>query len=240
MKKENMKFIVLPSLFIISLFLISWSDQFMSMTDVNDDICFERDVLPVFTNNCALSGCHDSEGRKDGLILDNYDNIMASKKGRAIIPFDLKKSKVYKKITEDSPEDRMPPPPHPALTGTEITSINRWIMSGALNSKCDMGSTIPPPGEITVVTECDTLNITYKSIQPVIEKNCYKCHSGNEPGDLFNLETYEQVKSKGTDGSLKGAVNHLDGFKKMPAKAPKLTGCDLDVINAWINQGMKE
>ena len=245
---NNVKIISTFGLIVTALFLMSWTIEFKNTESISEEICFERDVLPVFINNCALSGCHDSQTRKHGFTFDSYDNILASKKGRAIIPFNLKRSKVYKKITEDSEEDRMPPPPHPPLSGSEITTIRNWIMSGALNTKCsDESKRIDDTlksgnvGELVLSDiECDTTNVTYKDVLPVIEKNCYKCHSGNAAGELFNLDSYSDLKSKGEEGKLFGAVNHLPGFKKMPLKAAKLQGCDLGKINAWITQGMQE
>jgi len=239
---------IVCTLFVITLFVTSWTAEYEA-NNTGDDICFERDVLPIFLENCALSGCHNSESRKHGNVFDSYDNIMNSNKGRSIIPYNLKKSKVYKKITEDTSEDRMPPPPNPPLTGAEISIINKWIMAGAPNSKCgDAGKInedISTNSDSAVISEstvsnCDTLNLTYKDIQPVLEKNCYKCHSGNAPSELFNLETYSQVKEKGDEGKLFGAINHLPGFKPMPRKAPKLEGCELAGFNAWIRNGMAE
>ena len=240
---------IICTLVVITLFVTSWTAEYEAK-NIGDDICFERDVLPIFLENCALSGCHNSESRKHGNVFDSYDNIMNSNKGRSIIPYNIKKSKVYKKITEDTSEDRMPPPPNSPLTGAEISMINKWIMAGAPNSKCgDVGKKnedISSSNSDTLVksenagSDCDTLNLTYKDVQPIIEKNCYKCHSGNAPSELFNLETYQQVKEKGDEGKLFGAINHLPGFKSMPRKAPKLGGCELAKFNAWINNGMTE
>jgi uncharacterized membrane protein len=247
-----MKIKIILALSVTFLFATSWTtNRTVSNEKVKDinEVCFERDILPIFRDNCALSGCHNSESRKEGIVLDSYENIMTSKKGRAIIPNNLKRSKVYKKITEDTQEDRMPPPPNEALTGAEISLISQWILDGAPNSKCevDMGikediNTSNDSLGISDLKEsnCDTLNLTYKDVQPIIEKNCYKCHSGNSPDELFNLDSYSQVKEKGNEGKLFGAINHLSGFKPMPRKSPKLSGCDLAKFNAWINSGMTE
>lgn len=244
-----MKAKIISALFAITLFITSWTIDSNDIKDINDDICFERDVLPIFQENCALSGCHNSESRKHGFVFDSYINITTSNRGRAITPYNLKKSKVYKKITEDSGEDRMPPPPNPPLTSAEISIINKWIMAGAPNSKCGetgkINEDVSGTADSVKISEsidssCDTLNLTYKDIQPIIEKNCYKCHSGNAPSELFNLETYSQVKEKGEAGKLFGAINHLSGFTPMPRKAPKLQGCELAKLNAWINNGMNE
>jgi len=244
----HLKFLFVLSAF--TIFAISLAFNLSGNEKISEEVCFERDILPIFLENCALSGCHNSESRKHGFVFDSYDNIISSNRGRNIIPFNLKKSKIYKKITEDTQEDRMPPPPNPALTSSEISLIGRWINEGALNTKCadDKFKTdvVLDPVELTDTSivansNCDTLAVTYKDVQPVIEKNCYKCHSGNNgPDELFNLDSYDNLKEKGSSGKLFGAVNHLPGFMKMPRKSPKLTGCDLDLINAWINQGLKD
>lgn len=244
-----MKIKIIPILFLITIFAISWTRDPGFTEKADDEVCFERDVLPVFLNNCALSGCHNSESAKHGFIFDSYANITTSNKGRAIVPYNLKKSKVYKKITEDTESDRMPPLPNPPLTSAEISIISKWILAGAPDSKCrdkgKLNESIGKSKDSLIISDkeegnCDTLNLTYKDIQPLIEKYCFKCHSGNAPSDLFNLETYSQVREKGDEGKLYGSINHLPGFKSMPRKAPKLEGCDLSRFNSWINRGMPE
>jgi hypothetical protein len=244
-----MKLKLFSLLVVLALFISSWTIDSETRIEMDEEICFERDILPIFQENCALSGCHNSESRKEGFVFESYESITTSNRGRVIIPYNLKRSKVYKKITEDTEDDRMPPPPNPPLTSAEISMINKWIMAGAPNSKCgDAGKIyedVKLNSDSPVVSEsfeisCDSLNLTYKDIQPIIEKNCYKCHSGNEPSELFNLETYSQVKAKGDAGKLYGAINHLSGFMPMPRKAPKLQGCELTKFNAWINSGMSE
>ncbi|MBL8006334.1 MAG: hypothetical protein JNJ56_02295 [Ignavibacteria bacterium] len=240
---------IISVLFLITLIAASWTSDSGVTENTDDEVCFERDVLPIFLKNCALSGCHNSESAKHGFVFDSYLNITTSNRGRAIVPYNLKKSKVYKKITEDTDNDRMPPPPNPHLTSAEISIIGKWILAGVPDSKCSdtgkLNESIGKSKDSLVISDkaegnCDTLNLTYKDIQPVIEKNCYKCHSGNSPSELFNLETYSQVKEKGDEGKLYGSINHLPGFKSMPRKAPKLEGCDLSKINSWINSGMPE
>lgn len=230
---------------IFALFVISLAFDFNEKDNSSDVICFEREVLPIFLENCALSGCHDSQTRKHGYVFDSYENIVLSNRGRNIIPYNLKKSKIYKKITEDSHEDRMPPPPNQSLSGNEINIIGKWINEGALYTKCKIDSAdtvnkIETAVVETLTPDCDTVEVSYADVMPVIEQNCYKCHSENGPGELFNLDSYSSLKKKGAEGKLFGAVNHMPGFKQMPRKAPKLSGCNLDLINAWINQGMRE
>jgi hypothetical protein len=57
--------------------LLLGSCQHEVLPKVNaSDICFERDVLPIFVSNCAMSGCHVLIPRKDGVILTDCKNII--------------------------------------------------------------------------------------------------------------------------------------------------------------------
>ena len=48
-------------------------------------VCFQEEVLPIFRSNCAMSGCHSAQSAQDGIILDNYFNILSS----WVVPFHL-------------------------------------------------------------------------------------------------------------------------------------------------------
>jgi hypothetical protein len=39
---------------------------------------------------------------------------------------------------------------------------------------------------------------------------------------------------------LRGVVNHLDGFSKMPKDRAKLPDCELKQINLWLDNGAPE
>ncbi len=55
-------------------------------------ICFERDILPIFLSNCAMSGCHDAQSREGGYVLTSYETITA----KGIVPYQPNKSEIYK------------------------------------------------------------------------------------------------------------------------------------------------
>lgn len=92
------------------------------------EICFESEVLPVFLNNCALSGCHDGSGEPD-LVLNSYTNIMEGIKAG-----DPNGSEIYKSITKTSGEDKMPP--DQPLSTDNRTIIRLWIEQGAKETLC--------------------------------------------------------------------------------------------------------
>src|SRR5512133_1955282 len=67
------------------------------------EICFYGDVLPIFMNNCAKPGCHDSGGGEN-FTLNNYTEIRLH-----ITPGDAQASHLYQSIISKWGENKMPP-----------------------------------------------------------------------------------------------------------------------------------
>jgi len=198
----------------------------MDTTKVSCDtsiVYFQQQVLPIFQSNCAQSGCHNAQTAQKGIILDSYQNIMATGDIKKDKPRD---SKIMKKgILEDDPDDIMPPPPAQPLTQTQIALILKWIEQGALNNSC-------------IVTGCDTVDIGYvKHIRPIIVLKCQGCHHPANTSGGVNLANYEGVRQVAVDGRLSGAVNHLSGYVPMPQGGAKLPACEITQIEKWVNAG---
>ncbi|HEX2535683.1 MAG TPA: c-type cytochrome domain-containing protein, partial [Chitinophagaceae bacterium] len=171
-----------------------------SATCSSDTVYFAQQVLPILQSNCALGGCHDAATRRDGVELTSYDRVMAT---AGIRPGDPDDSKLFEMITESDAEDRMPPPPRPALTADQKALIGKWIGQGARNNSC--------------LSACDTSSVTFAAvIQPMIRNKCQGCHSGSAPSGGISLATYAGIKARVTDGRLWGAVHHQAGFSPMP------------------------
>ncbi|MFT3845752.1 MAG: hypothetical protein QM725_11910 [Lacibacter sp.] len=183
-------------------------------------ICFQTDVLPVFTSNCAKSGCHDAVTKADGLRFDNYTEIM--KKIRANNPND---SEAWKVILETRDDKRMPPPPASALSKAQKDSIYKWIVQGALNT-ANCG------------TYCDTTLFTFSSaVFPVIQASCTGCHSGALASGSIDLSSYSTIRAQALNGKLFGTISHANGFSPMPQGLNKLTDCKITQIKKWIDAG---
>lgn len=93
-------------------------------------VCFEKEVLPIFLTNCAISGCHDLSGEERPALTD-YNSIV-----REVKPASLNDSRIYKVITKTWGEI-MPPSPNPPLTQEQRTIIAVWIQQGANNTTCN-------------------------------------------------------------------------------------------------------
>lgn len=189
---------------------------------INDtSVCFERDVMPIFRSNCALSGCHSDINPEDDLPLTSYSEIM-----KKIKPFDLADSKIFKVITRND-DEVMPPSPYSKLTTDQIELIRKWIIEGAKNNTCEEE------------TDCDLSNITYdNSIKSIIANNCLGCHSATSKFGGIDLTNKTNCKNVINNGRLIPSIEHKTGYSAMPLGG-KLSQCDIDKIKTWSNEGFK-
>lgn len=92
--------------------------------------------------------------------------------------------------------------------------------------------TTPTPGG------CDTVNMTYSNdVQPILQANCYSCHGNGNANGGVTLDSYEAVSGLAASGILTGVITHASGFPPMPQGAAKLSDCDINTIQDWINRG---
>ncbi len=141
-----------------------------------------------------------------------------------IRPGEPNEGELIEKITKTNPDDRMPPPPADPLSTEQINRIKKWIEQGAKDNFCD--------------EDCDTTNVTFSgNVWPMIEMNCYGCHSGAQPSGNISLADYNAVVLQANNGNLFGAINHDSGFQPMPKNAPKLSDCKIEYVKIWIEDG---
>lgn len=186
-------------------------------------IYFEKDVLPIIASSCAKSGCHDAASHQDGVVLDNYSNIMNT---GDIRPGDPGGSDLYENITEDDHDKIMPPPPNAPLTSAQIEVIRKWIDQGAKNLTCNEGSA------------CDDSNVTFsKTVAPILNKSCIGCHNPNFVSGGVILSTFNGASIVAINGKLAGTISHAPGFSPMPKSGNKLSDCNIKLIKKWISNG---
>lgn len=186
-----------------------------------DVVYFQNDILPILLGSCAISGCHDAASATDGVILDNYENVISTGE---VEPFDLSDSEIYEVITENDPDDVMPPTGK--LDNEIINIIAQWILQGAENSACDDTG------------DCETANVSYNDyVKGVFTTSCNGCHSTAAASGGVILDTYDGVLAQVSNGKLYGAINWDDGFKRMPQGQDQLDQCTIDKIKSWIDDG---
>jgi len=112
-----------------------------------------------------------------------------------------------------------------------IASLTVIFLSGCYY---DVAEELYPPSD----TFCDTTNITYSAkVLPLIQNNCYSCHSGSAPSANVSLDSYAGVKAQADNGKLIGTISHASGFSPMPQGGNKLSSCEISTIQTWINNG---
>jgi hypothetical protein len=115
-----------------------------------------------------------------------------------------------------------------------LTTVLSFMMMTLAGCYYDVEEELYPAGTLA----CDTTNVTYAtSIEPILQNNCYSCHTGSAPSGNINLLGYSNVKMYADNGSLLGAITHASGFTPMPFGGNKLDDCKIMMIQTWINKG---
>ena len=90
---------------------------------VSDTVCFNTEILPLFSSYCGSAGCHDVTSHKEGVILTDYSRIMKGIKAKQ-----PNNSEYFTIIGDD-----MPPKNSPQMTAANIASKKNSIKQGDLN-----------------------------------------------------------------------------------------------------------
>ncbi len=94
---------------------------------------FNRDIRPIFSDNCFACHGPDTNQRKADLRLDLEDGGVA----RHVVPGEPDKSELYRRVTgQVEGKSRMPPPKFgKQLTQRQVALIGEWIRQGAKYQK---------------------------------------------------------------------------------------------------------
>ena len=88
---------------------------------------------------------------------------------------------------------------------------------------------------------CDTTAITYsKSVQPILQSNCYNCHSTSQNANLgkgIDLEDFTVLKQRAGTGELYLSIVQDPSLIPMPKDGAKLDTCSITKIKIWIDKG---
>jgi hypothetical protein len=94
-------------------------------------VSFNRDVLPILSNNCFACHGPDEQQRKTKFHFDTREGAFA--KAGVIEPGKADESLLIEMVTHSDPKQRMPPPESGhTLTERQIAMLRRWIDEGAV------------------------------------------------------------------------------------------------------------
>jgi hypothetical protein len=229
--KPDKIYLSLALLIIFTIFSWITSCTHLANIDSLPEVCFEADVLPIFTNNCAMTGCHDG-GSGEGRPLNNYVDISHS-----VVPYDPYASSSYQAIIAKWGE-RMPP--SQALSQENRTTIRLWIEQGATLTTC---ASTPAGGGGTVVGT--TRACFTRDILPVLVSRCGSvgCHDATTHAEGRVFVSYSTTMTSVSPGnpsrsSLYQAIKTTSGEGKMPPNGkPQLSAVEIDSIGKWIGYG---
>ena len=103
-------------------------------TRLKPGVDYNRDIRPIFAENCYACHGPDQNKRKAGLRLDQKEDAFKELKSGdfAIVPGDLAKSKLIYRITTSDDDERMPPlKTGKHLTPAQIDLLRHWVAQGA-------------------------------------------------------------------------------------------------------------
>ena len=111
----------------------------------------------------------------------------------------------------------------------KYTFIVGFILSGCYYDSED---------ELYGTVECDVADMSLANdILPILEKDCYQCHSAAANFGNITLEGYQNLLKYVNDGALLGVVKHEAGYSPMPKNGAKLLDCEIAKIESWIELG---
>ena len=91
------------------------------------------------------------------------------------------------------------------------------------------------------IQPCDVTNVTWNSgIEALLAKRCVSCHGPEIAYNGVRHDSYQSELIVVNDGRLRGVVNQLSGFAKMPKDMGKLPDCEILLINTWLDNGAPE
>ncbi len=88
---------------------------------------------------------------------------------------------------------------------------------------------------------CDTTGVAFaKTILPILQTNCYGCHSTSQAaayGNNIDVEDFALLKQVVDNGRFYGTIIHDPLRSPMPKNGSKLDTCSITKIKIWIDHG---
>lgn len=206
-------YLMLPTLGLIFI-SCEWTDEDSLFPNTNTDcdtaeMSYRENIKPIISEHCAACHGPNSAPPLNTMALLSLDDV--------------------KIIAEDgsfldavSWNEGVEPMPYAyKLDDCEIMKIQAWIEQGMFEG-------------------CDTLDLSYiNDIKPILREHCLLCHSEQAAPNMntVNLEDFNNLKFWIETDTLLGSMEWDTAYSPMPYTY-RVSSCDLDMIKAWINQGM--
>jgi hypothetical protein len=205
---------------------------------------FNRDVRPILTDRCYACHGPDKNKRKADLRLDTREGLLGKTgKPGAVTPGKLADSELWRRITCDSPDERMPPPAFAkGLSDTDRQILRRWIEQGAKWEGhwafLPVGRPQPPAGA-TVAPVANPKNAIDRFILQGLDEHHLTPSAETDPVTLirrlrFDLTglppTVEEVDAFVADPSERGYERAVDRLLASPEFGERMAMWWLDLV----------
>ena len=93
------------------------------------------------------------------------------------------------------------------------------------------------------VDPCDLSNLTWDNgISQIFNANCVSCHNAETNYKDVRHDSYEEELKVISDGGerLRSVINHRGNYERMPFELPKLSPCNIQKIETWLDNGAPE
>ena len=143
-----------------------------------------------------------------------------------------------------------------------LLALDEMPQASSLKTQLEALPSITSPSVISVdqqrSTSSPAIALSFKNdIQPILERSCTDCHSGENPKGSFSLETLASLMKGGQSGNSAVVVGHADlspliRFARdevedleMPPlnerpEYPRLTQDEIQQLSLWIEQGIPD
>src|SRR4051812_42656755 len=132
----------------VSALLVAVASLFVGAAPAADSPpTFNRDIRPILSSKCFACHGFDAKKRQADRRLDTAEGANEEHDGvRAIVPGDLGKSELWRRVISKDEDEMMPPESsNKTLTDAERELIKRWIEQGAPYQKHWAFEPIVPP-----------------------------------------------------------------------------------------------
>src|SRR5438046_2068055 len=119
--------------FVLCALILASSHLAVGRAADDHPLSFNRDIRPILSSKCFACHGFDAKKRQADMRLDTPEGATAEHDGvRAIVPGDLAKSELWRRVTSSDEDEMMPPPAsNKKLTAGEKALLKRWIEQGA-------------------------------------------------------------------------------------------------------------
>lgn len=113
------------------------------------------------------------------------------------------------------------------------------IAIGTSCSKTNAEDLTPVVAVEDTVAICAPAGLYETEVKPIIDTHCVSCHAPSKSIAFIPLDTYADLKSN--SANLMASINRDGTVDPMPAGgADKLSDCDIQTIQEWVDGGMQE